>query len=321
METLGEIKGPIPYLVAVRDFKTEVERGLMDSKMQLGWPHIRPNSVLVYAMGHHWAPGSWEKVADMVMWTNQRGVYCAFQEGQDRCLDWGDALGLMRNEASLMAMNEGFDWLLYIDNDVLPEPDILWRLLSWDFPIVVPYVVEPGTGTPVHGPKHIPNTGLHPAKWSVLSLMLWSTRVFRCWDPGTFWHDPQGADEGFHMQKLWSKGHRIYMDTNTQLVVSNRPTYPLAVNKPLEGESFEDYWQRRIKFFAEKVFKHARPPDRRPITPGKPVTAGGEYIPFGMKAEQRPDGSLRIDPALFSPGLEAELAVPDAMSNNGQGGR
>ena len=140
VQDLKSNPNPLP-LIQLRALPTRAEQVIAQERQQSGWPHIRPNSVLVYAMGHHWSPGSWEAVIDMVMHTSASGVYCAFQEGQDRCFNPYDALGTMRNEAILMAQNEGFDWLCYVDNDILPQKDFLLRLLSWNMRAIAPYVV------------------------------------------------------------------------------------------------------------------------------------------------------------------------------------
>ena len=122
-----------------RSFPSGPELQAAQGQMERGWPHMRPNSVLVAAMGNHWkAPGSWNKVIDMLDYTTNQGVYCAFQEVQDRCFNPYDALGTMRNEAALTALTEGFQYLCYIDNDVLPEPDCLYRLLQRGQSITAP---------------------------------------------------------------------------------------------------------------------------------------------------------------------------------------
>ena len=216
--------------IALRSFVTQQERTLAQNRTNIEWTHIRPNSILVAAMGNHWAPGAWQRVSDMIMYTNHNGHYCALSEIQDRCLDPYDALGTMRNEAMITARTEGFEWLCYLDNDVLPAKETLLNLLRWDLPIVAPFVVEPGSGRQLHGPPHQPNSGLRPVKWCVLSMLIFRVSIFNCVGP-RFWSDAVGADEGFHFQTLWLYGHRPYLDTNTQLVVAYQPTYPLATNR------------------------------------------------------------------------------------------
>ena len=274
-ETTATIK-PQERLVILRNFATDQERDTGKLRMERSWGHIRPNSVLVAAIGNHWAPGSWARVADMLIYTNRQGVCAGFDEIQDRCFQPYDALGTMRNEAMLHAANEGFEWLCYIDCDVQPEPDTLLKLLRWDMPIIAPYVVEPGTGKPLHGPQYGCGKGLVPIRWCVLSMLLFRTSVFNAVGP-RFWGDAMGADEGYHFKTLWHYGHRPWLDTNTQLVVGGRPTYPLATNRMT--------WEQRQEFWKRKLEGLMQPPDRRPLHPGVDpalLTPDGEYMPFAV---------------------------------------
>lgn len=266
--------------VSIRSFPTDGELKLAQQKMNTGWVHIRPSSVLVCAMGYHWPQGSWNRVVDMMQYTQQAGSYVGLQEIQDRCLNPYDALGTMRNEAILTAESEGFEFLLYVDNDIQPKPDTLSRLLAWDMPIVAPLVLEPGTSKQLSGPAMQPNSGLHPGKWSVLSMLLFRTAVLRPFR-GRFWSDAIGADEGFHFMTLWAEvGHRVYIDTNTQLIVGKEPLYPLASNRFSPEE--------RTKFWNDKLQGLLGPPDRRAINPFGPGVVDGDYMPFAAQPQGQP---------------------------------
>lgn len=291
------------HYVSIRSYPTEQERQLAHQKQERTWPHIRPNSVLIAGIGFHWKPTCWNKVADMMKYTMDKGIYCGLQEMQDRCFDPYDALGTMRNEAILQARLEGFDWLLMVDNDVMPKPDTLVRLLAWDMPIVAPLVLEPGTGKQLSGPRMEANTGLHPAKWAVLSMLLFDTKIFNCFPAGNMWADAIGADEGFHFMKLRYYGHRLYVDTDTQLVVAGEPLYPLAMNR----FSKED----RDKWKWEKIVKNQAPPDRRAIDPfGPGVMPDGDYMPF-IKGDPKPPAGTRVlAPLAWSSSATVTAPVP-----------
>lgn len=257
----------------VRPPLSEQEKIRADKK-GAGWPRMSPDSVLVAAMGSHWEPGCWAKTADMVAYTIGEGIRCGFTELMDRCFHPYDGLGTMRNEAILMAMNEGCEWLCYVDNDIQPDKDTLIKLLNWQLPIVAPYIVEAGTGTPLHGPPLPINTGVRMAKWCVLSMLLFRTAVFNSFpDPGHFWSDAIGADEAIHFQKLWNKGHQLFLDTGAQVIAGRRPLYPLTAKK-LSRHQWEEQWEdeRRARF--------SRPPDRRPINPEDHRVKEGVYLPF-----------------------------------------
>lgn len=257
--------------IHLRSFATqwETQRGQAAANSQLAkWGHIRPDSVLICPMGYYWAPGSWQKVVDMMIYTQQQGVYVAMSELQDRCFQPYDALGTMRNEAAIIAMNEGFEWLLYLDNDVQPERDTLLRMLHWQMPIISPFVAEPGNGRRLFGPTWEPNQGLKPAKWVVLSMLMFRTNVFNC--VGTrFWSDAIGADEGYHFQTLWRYGHHPWIDTNTQLVTAGGPHYPLSSNR-MNAQQRRELWER--------LQSNRRNPPDRTIVAG--ADKGKTYLPF-----------------------------------------
>ena len=254
----------------IRYHRSERERDFLQARNDISWTHAQPWSVLIAAMGYHWAPGSWEKITDMIQFTQEQGFTVVLQELMDRCFNPYDALGAMRNEAVLRA-RQGFEFLLYLDNDVLPEKDFLIRLLRWDLPIIAPMVFEPEIGRPLHGPGRQPNTGLQPIRWCVLSMLMFKTAVFNATGP-EFWNNAIGADEGYHFQKLWDVGHRPYLDTSLILKVANRPTYPLATNR-MEEQEAKSFWDKRKEWLLE-------PPDRKPLDPSNPRQENEEYMPW-----------------------------------------
>lgn len=267
----------------IRYHTSERERELMEARSQFTWHHARPWSIFVAAMGYHWKPGSWQKVTDMVHYTQAHGFYDCMLEIMDRCKEPYDALGAMRNEA-IMKARQGFEFLLYVDNDVLPEPDTLIRLLRHDQPIVAPYVEEPGTGKPLHGPFRPKGAGLQRVRWCVLSMLLFKTSVFAPFIGGEFWNNAIGADEGYHFQKLWDVGHSPYLDTDIILPVYQPPTYPLAYNRASEAEA-KSFWDSRREWLLAK-------PDRAPIDPDDPRQQNGEYMAWMALPEPPRKGHL-----------------------------
>lgn len=322
-------------------------------QMEHGWTHIRPNSVLVAAMGNHWRGPAWNKVIDMVDYTQGQGVYCAMSEIQDRCFQPYDALGTMRNEAILQALGEGFQYICYIDNDVQPEQDCLIKLLNWGMPITAPYIVEPGTGKGMFGPDLKPATGLQRAKWCVLSMLLFQTSIFRQIGP-EFWRDAIGADEGYHFQKLAYYGYPLFIDTGLQLVVGGRPLYPLALNRMSSG-AIRDvetesrsvaakiagiFARRNIALLEadqnelaaalisllrvtkgdreialqQRIERFVEMPDRRPIDPNSPWIKDGEYAPFLVKAEQEKAALAKAQQTAVPSAGTAEQGITKALA-------
>jgi len=258
--------------IQMRSFPSEQEKDRLTLSTASRWAHMRPDSVLVTSISNHWRPGCWQKVVDMIMYSQTQGYYVALQEIQDRCFNPYDALGTMRNEAVLQAQIEGFEWLLMVDTDVKPERDTLIKLLSHQMPIIAPYVVEPGTGRRLFGPSWDPNQGVKPLRWTVLSMVLFRTTVFNCFPYGQFWADAVGADEGYHFMKLWHMGHQPWQDTSTIVIVEGTPHYPLASNR-MSSDQRRSLWDK-INLSRNK------PPDRRPGEVDTPTHLDGEYHPY-----------------------------------------
>lgn len=257
--------------ITLRSFVTAEERDRVTGPTAARWPHVRPDSVLICPMGYYYPAGCWQKIVDMMLYTQQQGIHVGMSELQDRCFSPYDALGTMRNEAIMVAQNEGFEWLLYLDNDVMPERDTLVRLIHWQLPIVAPFVAEPGTGRRLFGPDWNPNQGIRPAKWCVLSMLLFRMNVFNCLPmPSRFWNDAIGADEGFHFQTLWHYGHQPWIDTNTQLVTAGGPHYPLSSNR-MNAEQRREMWERLQK-------NRLQEPDRTVSSNG--ADKGKVYLPM-----------------------------------------
>lgn len=257
--------------IQMRSFPSDQERDKLTQPTASRWAHMRPDSVLVASISNHWRPGCWQRVIDMILYSQSQGVYAALQEIQDRCFNPYDALGTMRNEAVLQAQIEGFEWLLMVDTDVKPEKDMLIRLLAHQMPIMAPYVVEPGTGRRLFGPSWEPNQGVKPLRWTVLSMVLFRTTVFNCFGHN-FWSDAVGADEGYHFMKFWHVGHQPWQDTSTILIVEGTPHYPLASNR-ISSEQRKALW-------AKINSKRGALPDRRPEELGADAMVDGEYHPY-----------------------------------------
>ena len=267
----------------IRYHAGDKERDMCVWRQDFSWAHCRPNSVLITAMGYHWKPGCWQRVMDMVHYTNSQGYFVAFEELMDRCFQPYDALGAMRNEA-IFRGQQGYEWLLYIDNDILPQPDTLVRLIERDESIIAPYILEPGTNKPLHGPIRSPYSGLQKIRWCVLSMLLFRTSVFNC-TSDEFWNSAMGADEGYHFQKLWRYGHRPRLDTDLMVSVASTPTYPLATNR-MEKQNADAFWGKRKDWLLAV-------PDRRPVNPSDPRVQNGEYFPFVVPSQdgKNPDGT------------------------------
>lgn len=214
-----------------RWFSDEVTAKLHNQRMDNGLPyHVAPFSTLVACMGNHWRPGCVEAVMEMCQHTFEAGYQVVFYEQQDLCIRPLEGIGTMRNEALRKARREGFEYILYVDNDVMPPKDALVRLLHRLMPIVIPlprYADGESHGVTAADPEKTPEgRGLALITSTVISMALFNMRVFGAFD--AFWEDTIGAHEQYHFEKLYDMtGQRPFLDTDVPVTIVEPPHYPL----------------------------------------------------------------------------------------------
>ena len=243
------------------------------------WPHAAPNSVYICAMGNHWRQtdeeSPWAYVMDMVKYSHKMGIVTQrLEEIQDRCLLPYDALGTMRNEGWMKAL-QGFEYVLYIDNDVRPPKEMLYQMIKARHLVSMPYIEEPPKEDPsipiriLHGPTFPRHSGTHRVKWAVLSFMLFNVNVLRPWNGG-FWENAVGADEGYHFQKLYAgTGIQPYVNTDIECPVGAAPTYPLTQEKD------DPDWRKRKREELDEADQRGPHPQKLQV-----VTQEGAYMPI-----------------------------------------
>lgn len=229
---------------------------LLGDKLSYRIPHLAHNSVLVVAISNDWDEGCWWRVQNMLRYTERQGITVAFEETSDMSTMPADAIGIMRACAAMLALDGGFEWCLLLDTDCKVEEDTLVRLIAHDRPVVYPMAVAdndthddfPGAG--LSSPILKSGQGLVPVVWSVMSCMLFNTKVFNCLDHYA-WH---GHD--FHFaQSLAHFGHRIYVDTDTVVHLTKGPArWPVTEWKTLWDKIGRGYERRR------KNDRHREPP-------------------------------------------------------------
>jgi len=213
----------------MRLLETERQRDLYEQRLDSGRnPHLFPGSTLIAALGNYWLPECFEAVNVMFHHTFNEGYVVSFYEESDRCLNGHNGLGLMRNMAMWKALAEGWEYLLYVDNDVKPEKDVLVKLLQRPVPILCPIVVyADGKDYGLTLPNMPQGQGLAITTSVVTSFLLFETRVFAKFLDG-FWETAPGADESYHFAKLYAAtGHRPWVDTDVVVTCMRGPTFPL----------------------------------------------------------------------------------------------
>jgi len=260
--------------IELRFFASDVEKERVAKMQAFRHPHIRPGSTLVAPMGVMWEPGCYQKVVDMVVKTNENGVCCWLHEVPD--INAGipyTHLNMMRDTACMYAHDAGFEYVLLLENDAYPEPNMLLRLLNWDMPVVVPYIVDEVLGKPICSPFFDKGIGLQPIQWSVFTCMLINTRVLNVFP----FCQPFGEvkiESGFY-SKLRHYGIKSYIDTNTELKLTKRPAYPVDMN------GLENEWKQWVNIDQ----KRRQIPDRRPIDPDDKRQVNGIYMPVGLNID------------------------------------
>ncbi len=258
------------------DFKTTAEVERAQNQFHYGYPGLSPGSVFVAAIGTTWKPGAWQKTVDMVQHTRDKGYNTWLEEIPDPLIEEPYAtLGNMRDTAVMLAQARGFERVCIIENDVLPEPELLVSLIQRDIPIVAPRVMDPAhPGETIGYPDWPAETGLYPMKFVPFSFVLYRTAVFNC-IPQAF---ASIGTEGELFLRLWNYGHRPYQDTDNPLEIASEPSYR------------QDSYDERIKFLRKADARRRQPPDRAPIDSSTP-TIQGIYAPFYPNGKEPVDAS------------------------------
>lgn len=255
--------------IELRFFANELEKERVFKTQHYRPAHIRAASTVVTPIGVMWEPGAWQKTVDMVMHANRSGVCTWLHEMVDINAGIPYAhLNMMRDTACMYAHDAGFEWVLLIENDALPEQDLLLNLLKWDMPVVVPYIVDEVLGKPICAPFYKKGSGLQPIQWAVFTCILINVRVLNCF-PYCQPFTTVGIESGF-FHKLRHYGHKAYQDTNTELKIAKRPAYPV------DHGGLETEW----KYWVELDKRRRQIPDRRPIDPNETKVVNGIYMPL-----------------------------------------
>mgnify|MGYP001585026236 FL=1 len=225
-----------------RWFRTEEHQALFTKRRYLAplQAHQAPWSVLVAAIGPYWKEGCEDAVWAMCKAHHEAGYEVAMVEIPDLCYRPYDALGTMRNAAYMQAMDEGWEWICYVDNDVRPPEDAVTKLIGHMLPIVAPRL-KYLDGAPTGVSQATMEGGRGPAMVSsiTLSMIVFQTAVFRPWWRGDFWADAIGAAEEHHFRRLAAIGHHPFVDTDVEVEVLGAPHYPLDNRPKKDGDALQ----------------------------------------------------------------------------------
>lgn len=235
------------------------------AEARFSYPRLHTDSTLVVPIGTMWAPGSWEKVVDMVRHTAAQGIECELEEVPSFSeLDGAATIGYMQEMAVMKAINRGFDLACFAHNDVLPEPDTLLKLMDRQCAVVSPYLFDERLGAMIGYPKRQVGTGLQPVQWTTTSFMLMKTAIFNC--PSLNFADVRYEDLFFH--RLTYYGHQAWVDTDVEVKLAHPPGRPSRLS-----------WNQRWRSIKATYQRAKRTPDRRSVDVNNRYMRDGTYLP------------------------------------------
>jgi hypothetical protein len=248
-----------------------VEKARNSERFSDGW-HIRPGSTLVASIGNSWQLHCWNRVVDMVMWSNFNGYNVWLQEIAEDHINFPMAnTQAMRDSAIIMGRNAGFDKICLIDNDVLPRKETLISLLDKPFPCVAPYIWDEGEDKALGIPRFERGLGMQPMRWVGASFMLFDAKVFNCPDikfTGLF-------QEGQFGQLLAHYGHKFWMDTDFEVQTVTPP-----------GRVAQHKFNTRMEMLEER-YNRSEIPNRKAIDSDSPWVKDGIYCPFLFEKDEQ----------------------------------
>jgi len=248
-----------------------VEKKRNSERFSKNW-HLRPESVFVASIGTSWQPHSWNRVIDMIMWANFQGYNVWFQEVQEDHINFPMAnTQVMRDSAIIMGRDAGFDKICLIDNDVLPDKEILVRLLEHPFPLIAPFIWDQGEDHALGIPRYDRGQGLQPMRWVGASFMLFDSKIFNCPDikfSGLY-------QEGQFGQLLEHYGHQFWMDTDLEVQTFTPP-----------GRMAQHNFDTRLAMLKERYDKKETP-DRSAIDKNSLWVKDGVYCPWLFNKEEQ----------------------------------
>jgi hypothetical protein len=248
--------------ILLPSFGTIQEAKLYGLQSPYSRPHARPGSVAIVTIGTMWEPGSFKAVVDMAMYQNKLGLTCWFAEIKDpRGGIPYQFLQGMFDHGVTQARNRGFDYVLMVQTDVLPEPDLLMKLLTLELPIVAPIILDPASGHAVGGPPHEPNTGIKKMRWIPLPFVLFKSNVFNCFGPII---STGAVTEDLFWERFNIFAHWPYLDTGNELKMAKHASRAGNLTLPEQWQWWVDIDER----------KRGAIPDRSSPNPNDPHQDG-----------------------------------------------
>jgi len=146
----------------------------------------------------------------------------------------------------MTAKRVGCENILFLDNDVMPEKDILVQLLSYNVPMITPMVIDGNSGVMLGGPIRDKNTGVYQQKWSSMSFLLMKVCLLDL--PGVDFKETDTEGRFYHRFAVW--GHTVHIDTSQVLHTLTPPTRPDSMlyeeREQLNRDNYSHIFEKRI---------------------------------------------------------------------------
>ena len=196
-------------------------------------------SVMVACIGNKFLPGCKEGIFNAThVYSVKTGAKSGIIVEQNLTVLPPLGLGVMRNFMVMTACNEGFDYLLIIDNDVLvDDEDLIIKLVATGKQYVVPYfdqesIRKDGEVYKIHEPMYRKGQGILKLKWTTPYLNLISTMCFRLTGERPFTESMIFNEDCFNSLWFTRHGIQIWQDTNTSV---NLLRGPQSLSEHMQG--------------------------------------------------------------------------------------
>lgn len=175
-------------------------------------------------------------------------------EGSETKFAYGIDIGENRNSVARHALAHSFEWVFFVDDDMVFAPDHLERLLAHNQPVVASlylnrkpphYPVAYNESTIVQGQRvwrpvsldGAPQEGLAEIVAAGTGGMLINTDVFRAIEHDTWFDHHQSTDDLAFCQRVIDAGFPIYLDLAAAMGhISTYEVWPLFTGKDWSGD-------------------------------------------------------------------------------------
>mgnify|MGYP004449413869 CR=1 FL=1 len=231
-------------------FSNDLEKDRYFEQDHYSWPHASPGSVYIVAVGNRWKRDEKkgidceQLVKDMCIYTQKRGYKVSFEEFPV----WFGAfpnpsVASAREHGAMNAIKSGLQFTFFIDNDAMPEPNLLVDLIEFNVPMITPMVMDSKSGEMLGGPFREKNSGVYNQKWASMSALLIKTSLLQL--PGVKFVDSDTEGIFYERFAIWE--HTVHIDTSSILHTLTPPTRPdsmsyearVAMNKERYSHIFE----------------------------------------------------------------------------------